>query len=77
MNLSDEQILELYELLDRLVENNLSSDQKKKLEKLLAEFDNARKIYVSFMDMHASLAITQRKVYLILIMMEIINEDAK
>ena len=55
MNLSDEQILELYELLDRLVENNLSSDQKKKLEKLLAEFDNARKIYVSFMDMHASL----------------------
>jgi len=55
MNLSDEQILEIYELFDRLVENNLSSDQKKKLERILAESDDATKIYVSFMDMHASL----------------------
>ena len=55
MNLSDEQILEIHELLDRLVENNLSSDQKKRLEKVLAESDDARKIYVSFTDMHASL----------------------
>ena len=55
MNLSDEQILEIHELLDCLVENNLSSDQKKRLEKVLAESNDARKIYVSFMDMHASL----------------------
>ena len=63
MNLSDEQILELHEFLDRLVENNLTSDQKTKLEKLLAESNDARKVYVSFMDMHASLATTPRKAF--------------
>ena len=77
MNLSDEQILEIHELLDRLVENNLSSDQKKRLEKVLEESDDARKIYVSFMDMHAAFVTTLRKACLTLIRKREITGEAK
>ncbi|MDG1172668.1 MAG: hypothetical protein P8M67_00055, partial [Opitutales bacterium] len=55
MSLSDEKILELHDLLDRLVEKNISQDQRRKLEQWLAESEEVRKIYVSFMDMNASL----------------------
>lgn len=55
MNLSDKSYIELIELLDRLVENNLSYDQKKRLESLLSDSDEARRIYVSYLDMSVSL----------------------
>ena len=56
MSLSDEEILELHELLDGLVENNLSPSKKSKLEDWMAESEEARRTYVYFMDMSASLA---------------------
>src|SRR6056300_1103413 len=55
MNLSDKSYIELIELLDRLVENNLSYDQKKRLESLLSDSEEARRIYVSYLDMSVSL----------------------
>lgn len=56
MSLSDEELLELHELLDGLVENNLSPSKKSKLEDWIAESEEARRTYVYFMDMSASLA---------------------
>ena len=55
MSFSDEQLLEFHDLLDRLVENNLSIDQKARLVELLENSDEARRHYVRFMDMSASL----------------------
>ena len=56
MSLPDEEILELHELLDGLVENNLSPSRKAKLEKWIADSEEVRKTYVYFMDMSSSLA---------------------
>ena len=56
MNLSDEEILELHELLNGLVEKNLPPAKIKKLESWLLESPVARREYVSFMDMSSSLA---------------------
>ena len=55
MSLSDQEILELHELLDALVENNLAGQRRKRLEEWLAESDAARRHYVRFMDMSSSL----------------------
>ena len=55
MNLSDEEFLELHELLNGLVEN-LPPAKIKKLESWLLESPVARREYVSFMDMSSSLA---------------------
>ena len=55
MSLSDQEILELHELLDALVENNLAGERRKRLEEWLAESDAARRHYVRFMDMSSSL----------------------
>jgi hypothetical protein len=55
MKLSDKEIIELNQLLDRLVENNLSFDQKKRLEEWLNESVEARRYYVSYLDMSVSL----------------------
>jgi len=56
MKLSDQEILELHELLDGLVENNLSADKRKRLEEWLTDSDEARRQYVAYLDMSASLA---------------------
>ena len=56
MKLSDKEVIELNELLDRLVENNLSYDQKKRLEEWLDESVEARRYYVSYLDMSVSLS---------------------
>jgi len=56
MSLSDLEIIELYELLDRLVERNLSFEQKRRLEGWLSKSAEARRIYVSFVDMSVSLS---------------------
>ena len=55
MSFSDEQLFEFHDLMDRLVENNLSIDQKARLVELLENSDEARRHYVRFMDMSASL----------------------
>ena len=55
MSLTDEETMELHELLDGLVENNLSPSRKAKLEKWIEESEEVRKTYVHFMDMSASL----------------------
>ena len=55
MSLSDKELIELNELLDRLVEKNLSQEQKKRLEDWLSESPQARKFYVSYIDMSVSL----------------------
>ena len=56
MKLSDEEILELHELLNGLVEKNLPPYKLKRLEDLLINCEEARHAYVSFMDMSSSLA---------------------
>ena len=55
MSLSDQDIIELNELLDRLVENSITLEQKKRLELWLEKSDQARRFYVSYMDMSVSL----------------------
>ena len=55
MSLTDEETMELHELLDGLVENNLSPSRKAKLEKWIEESEEVRKTYIHFMDMSASL----------------------
>ena len=55
MNLSDQDIIELNELLDRLVENSITLEQKKRLELWLEKSDEARRFYVSYIDMSVSL----------------------
>lgn len=55
MSLTDEETMELHELLDGLVENNLSPSRKAKLEKWIEKSEEVRKAYVHFMDMSASL----------------------
>jgi hypothetical protein len=55
MTLTDEETLELHELLDGLVENNLSPSKKARLEEWIVESDEVRRRYVYFMDMSSSL----------------------
>ena len=55
MSLSDQETLELHELLDALVENNLAGERRKRLEEWLSESDAARIHYIRFMDMSSSL----------------------
>ena len=56
MSLTDKEILELHELLDDLVENNLAGARRQRLEQWLRESEAARRHYVRFLDMSASLA---------------------
>jgi hypothetical protein len=55
MSLTDEETLELHELLDGLVENNLSPARRARLEQWIVESDEVRRRYVYFMDMSSSL----------------------
>ena len=55
MRLTDQEIIELHELLDDLVENNLAGKRLRKLEKWLVESEAVRRRYVRFMDLSASL----------------------
>ncbi len=55
MSLTDEEILELHELLDALVENNLAGKRLRRLEEWLIESESVRRRYARFMDMSASL----------------------
>lgn len=56
MKLSDEEILELHDLLNGLVEKNLPPSKIRKLENWLIDSKEARYEYVAFMDMASSLA---------------------
>jgi ferric-dicitrate binding protein FerR (iron transport regulator) len=56
MSLSDQEILELHELLDALVENNLAGERFRRLEDWLTESEAARRYYVRFMEMSAGLS---------------------
>lgn len=55
MSLTDDEILELHELLDDLVENNLAGKRLRRLQEWLVESESARRRYVRFMDLSASL----------------------
>ena len=55
MGLTDNEILELHELLDDLVENNLAGERLRRLEEWVVESEAARRRYVRFMDLSASL----------------------
>ncbi|MFP6854290.1 MAG: hypothetical protein VB980_00795, partial [Opitutales bacterium] len=55
MSLTDEEIIELHELLDDLIENNLAGKRLRRLEEWLAESEAARRRYVRFMDLSSSL----------------------
>jgi hypothetical protein len=55
MSLTDEETLELHDLLDGLVENNLSPAKRARLEQWIVESDEVRRRYVYFMDMSSSL----------------------
>ena len=55
MSIEDHKILEMHELLNGLVENNLSIKEKARLQTLLEESGWAREQYVRFMDMSASM----------------------
>ena len=55
MSIEDHKILEMHELLNGLVENNLSIKEKARLQTLLEESEWAREQYVRFMDMSASM----------------------
>ena len=53
--LSDSELLELHDLLDGLVENNLSKDKIVRLEKWIEGNEDVRMHYIEFMDMSSSL----------------------
>ena len=53
--LTDQEFLELHDMLDALVENNLPKDKLVKLEKWIACNSDVRMHYIEFMDMSASL----------------------
>ena len=53
--LTDQEFLELHDMLDALVENNLPKDKLDKLEKWIACNGDVRMHYIEFMDMSASL----------------------
>ncbi|MBT3666650.1 MAG: hypothetical protein HN548_04160 [Opitutae bacterium] len=53
--LSDKELLELHELLDALVEGNLSKDKIAQLEQWIGENEDVRMHYIEFMDMSSSL----------------------
>ncbi len=54
-HLSDQEILELHDLIDGLVENNLSKEKLVYLENWIAKDPLVRRYYIEFMDMNASL----------------------
>ena len=54
-NLNDSELLELHELLDGLVENNLSKDKITRLENWIEDNEDVRMHYIEFMDMSSSL----------------------
>ena len=56
MNLTDQEIIELHELLNGLVENNLPPAKFKRLEDWILSSEVVRQRYVSFMDMSSSLS---------------------
>ena len=51
MKLTDEEILELHDLLNGLVEKNLPPSKIRRLENWLIDSKEARYEYVAFMDM--------------------------
>ena len=53
--LTDQELLELHELLDSLVENNLPKAKLVRLKKWIADNDFVRREYVKFMDLNPSL----------------------
>ena len=55
MNLSDQEILDFDELVDALVEERINEAEKKRLQEWLRESKAARRRYIKFMDMNASL----------------------
>ena len=55
MRLSDQEILEFDELMDALIEETISDEQKQTLQNWLCESKAARRRYIKFMDMNASL----------------------
>ena len=55
MKLTDEEILELHELLNGLVEKNLPPAKLNRLENWIINSAEARREYVAFMDMSSSL----------------------
>ena len=55
MKMFDDEVLELHDLLDGLVENNLSIKQNARLHFLLENSEDARIQYILFMDLSSSL----------------------
>jgi len=55
MKLSDTDRIELHDLFDGLVENNLSIRQKEQLQSYLEDSEEARILYIQFMDMSSSI----------------------
>lgn len=55
MRLSDQEILEFDELMNALIEETISEDQKLTLQNWLCDSKAARRRYIKFMDMNASL----------------------
>ena len=53
--LTDQEILELHDLLDALVENNLPKDKFIRLENWISDNEDVRRIYIEFLDMSSSL----------------------
>ena len=49
--LTDQEILELHDLLDALVENNLPKDKFIRLENWISDNEDVRRIYIEFLDM--------------------------
>ena len=56
MNLTDEEILELHELLNGLVEKNLPPQKLKRLEDWIFQSSDVRREYIAFMEMSSSLS---------------------
>jgi hypothetical protein len=56
MKLTDDEILELHELLNGLVEKNLPPPKLKRLEEWILQSSDVRREYIAFMEMSSSLA---------------------
>ncbi len=57
MTLTDRETLELNELCNALVDETLADSQRERLERRLADSDNARRFYVQAMDLSGSLCL--------------------
>ncbi|MEK9985178.1 MAG: hypothetical protein VW879_10575, partial [Opitutae bacterium] len=55
MRLSDDEILKFDELVNSLVEGSIAETEREKLEEWLIRSKAARRRYIKFMDMNASL----------------------